>query len=349
MAGLGDFVRAGGQMASRNIAAGPEFVLSRLMEPSVFRTLSPMQQLAAIRGDYKAFLRAGGKGSGLAPAIGRAAVERDFTLVPDELVRRPVFDMIPRPPRELSVPPAVRMPPLVDDAPMTHAVDPITGEIITDFPIKFIPSNERGALSLLDPGFRGYQTRVGRKMADQYGPGMMRGALDNPGNALSVLPEPAFFTAEQQAAAARADTLGLAALLAAAGAGIAGMDAAAPENDSREMNIREMQSPSMEMASDIPVTVQDGMPAYSLPGGFGGYEDNLPLADDPSATAMLAAETSQLPTITAEASPAELEAEAQLALLLPYIGEENARLVRYHIQNGGSYRDALSAMIQSVR
>lgn len=346
MAGLGDFLRASGQMAGRNIAAGPEFVLSRLMEPSTFRTLSPMQQLAVVRGDYKAFLRAGGKGSGLAPAVGRAAVERDFVLVPDELVRRPVFDMIPRPTRALSVPPQPRLPDMEGYAPI-YNVDPATGDIITDSPIQFVPSSERGALSLLDPGFRGYQARVGRRMVDQYGPGALRGALDNPGNALSV-PEPG-------AAGAGSDSVGLAALLAAAGAGIAGMQSVTgPQDYDRKTNIPEQYRPFLEplpevAADDIPVTVQDGMPVFALPGGFGGYEDNLPLTDDPSATAMLAAETSQLPSVTADASDAEVEAEARIAELLPYIGEENARLVRYHIQSGGSYQDALSAMLKAVR
>lgn len=346
MAGLGDFLRASGQVAGRNIAAGPEFVLSRLMEPSTFRTLSPMQQLAVVRGDYKAFLRAGGKGSGLAPAVGRAAVERDFVLVPDELVRRPVFDMIPRPTRELSVPPRPKLPDMEGYAPL-YDVDPDTGSIITDSPIQFVPSNERGALSLLDPGFRGYQARAGRRMVDQYGPGALRGALDNPGNALSV-PRPA-------ATGAGSDSVGLAALLAAAGAGIAGMQSVTgPQDYGSETGIRERYRPLLgplpEVAtSDIPVTVQDGMPVFALPGGFGGYEDNLSLTEDPSATAMLAAETSQLPSITAEASDAEVAAEARIAELLPYIGEENARLVRYHIQNGGSYQDALSAMLKAVR
>lgn len=372
MAGLGDFLRASGQMAGRNIAAGPEFVLSRLMEPSTFRTLSPMQQLAVVRGDYKAFLRAGGKGSGLAPAVGRAAVERDFVLVPDELVRRPVFDMIPRPTRALSVPPQPKLPDMDGYTPI-YNVDPATGNIITDSPIQLVPSNERGALSLLDPGFRGYQARVGRRMVDQYGPGALRGALDDPGSALSV-PQPG-------AAGAGSDSVGLAALLAAAGAGIAGMQSVTgPQDYDRKTNIPEQYRPFLEplpevaaddipvtetdvreryrqlleplpgvATGDIPVTVQDGMPVFALPGGFGGYEDNLPLTDDPSATAMLAAETSQLPSVTAEASDAEVEAEARIAELLPYIGEENARLVRYHIQSGGSYQDALSAMLKAVR
>lgn len=346
-------------------------VAGLLKSDAIYSRLPPHLQRAADRGDWQAVLRASGGMSGLGADVRRALDERMGVLVPEKLVRRQSFDLIPQQPRGMiaSGPPAARMgvlvpeelvrrqsfdlipqqprgmivsepPPawqVLGDAPEqsilpTHAASEL-GEIMP--PVEFIPSHQRGGLSLVDPGFRGYQAQIGDMMVDQYGPGALRGALDNPGNALSVL--------SPGSAARSSDPAGMAALVAAAAAGLAGMGSVQSPGDlAGDVGI--MEPPG---AGPVPPSLvndgEDGMLGIYAAGDGARYAD-------PDGTAALAAETSPPPEVLADPlSPEEQAAEALVQMMLPRIGEEDVRLLRHYLESGAARDEALYRLLKQTR
>lgn len=312
-------------------------VAGLLKSDAIYSRLPPHLQRAADRGDWQAVLRASGGMSGLGADVRRALDERMGVLVPEELVRRQSFDLIPQQPRGMIVsepPPAWQV---LGDAPEqsilpTHAASEL-GEIMP--PVEFIPSHQRGGLSLVDPGFRGYQAHIGDVMVDQYGPGALRGALDNPGNALSVLsPGPA---------ARSSDPAGMAALVAAAAAGLAGMGSVqSPGDPASDVGI--MEPPG---AGPVPPSLvsdgEDGMLGIYAAGDGARHAD-------PDGTAALAAETSPPPEVLADPlSPEEQAAEALVQMMLPRIGEEDVRLLRHYLESGAARDEALYRLLKQTR
>lgn len=312
-------------------------VAGLLKSDAIYSKLPPHLQRAADRGDWQAVLRASGGVSGLGADVRRALDERMGVLVPERLVRRQSFDLIPQQPRGMIVsepPPAWQV---LGDEPEqvmlpTHVVDEL-GEIMQ--PVEFIPSHQRGGLSLVDPGFRGYQAQVGDMMVDQYGPGALRGALDNPGNALSVLsPGPL---------ARSPDHVGMAALAAAAAAGLAGMGSVqSPDDPAGDIGV--MEPPGAGPVPPSLVTDDgDGMLGIHVAGGDARYAD-------PDGTAALAAETSPPPVVLADPlSAREKAAEALIQMMLQSIGEEDSRVLRHYLESGVAGDEALYRLLKQTR
>ncbi len=355
-------------------AAGME--LGRLMDPKVFRTLPPDLQAAVLRGDYRAVLRARGPGHGLEDDATDGLAERMGVLVPENMVRRQSFDLIPQQPRGLSVPQKSAAEQFIGDPAnlslLENTVDELGNPITPIGPRTgvLVPEDQ-----VRRPAF-GMVPRQSTALSVQRPPALYDILGDNPEDVLPLTHTvdelgnivPPFLDGRSRAGRMLREGLrptdyrsgGLAALAAAALSGAAGMDAVmSPDEPVDPVGI---MPPQPEEPMDVEATVVDGMPVFDIPSS---EDDTLSLSEDPSATAMLAAETSQLPVVMAGdnqaaammpgvreymgGGQAEAEAEAMLAKLMPFIGEEDARLLRYQLQSGASYQEALAAMIEATR
>ncbi len=203
----------------QGVGAGASMDLGRIAGSPQFGKLPPQLQLAVLRGDWETILKAGKAGAGLDPRIQRRMdmmqYKPNFTMVPDELRRDRTMLSVPEGPPE-TIPDEY-----LESATLAQMLD-------QDGPMQ---RRTGGALSVVDPGFRGY--------AGQYGLGPT-----------GMIPygQPA----------TPADYTGLAALAAAAAGGIAGMSAVQSGDDGGESEDQMMGAELRRAAETPPLGDMDG-------------------------------------------------------------------------------------------